>query len=460
VIQSALLTILVLQQIDTKSNELPGFASSKSLDLLKRRYEATLKSSDYRIKTLEAELDRAMKKNGELELENRELRKKFISGKREPFREIPLPSTNSNILSMLKTPSSKKQKTVSEQHLEINTRSDEHRSQVSSESSDLIPTQFSLPDTDNQMSSPEKNTFIQTQRRTLGSHSNGRRGSIDLSDAAPGRFTKQESKELTVKEEQLDETHIPVSSPVIVKQESSDSSSDLEEIKDSFDDSQDNFALSWLTPNTDSKYETPANNRHREFMKRNIQQLNTPTEPRPFKQPKGPLDLSKHPTKHRDWIIEDFKVNPKKNDNTDYAYHVVLRGASRKCVHGKTCQDCDRFYKSMGDLQTEATGPRWNDDMDTEGSDIVKTTSRHRDLWEKPESPPGFGQFDFPATQERKEHKQKAQMMKKRIAYERLYSALKDQRWIFKYESFNKAVEQGCFEVDKAVFLNNLKHDE
>jgi hypothetical protein len=427
--------------------------------MLKSRYEGTIKTNNCRIKSLEAELDRVMMKNGELELENRELRKKLIGGKREPFRELPFPSTNSNILSMLKTPSTKKQMTVSERHLEINTRSDEDRSQIASESLDLIPTQFSLPDTDNHMSSPEKNSFIQTQRRTLGSNSNGRRGSIDLSDAPPGRLIKQESQELAVKEEQLDETQVPVSSHLIAKKESNDSSSDLEEIKDSFDDSQDNLAFSLLTPNTDSKCETPANIRHREFMKRNIQQLNTPTEPRPLKRPKGPLDLSKHPTKHRDWIIEDFRVNPKKNDNTNYAYHVVLRGAPRKCVHGKTCQDCDKFYKSMGDLRTAATGPRWNDDVDTEGFDIVKTTSRHRDLWDKPESPPGFGQFDFPATQERKEHKQKAQMMKKRIAYERLYSALNDQRWIFKYEGFNKAVEQGCFEVDKTVFLNNLKHD-
>lgn len=428
------------------------------VDALKQKHTADVRQLKLRIQELEAMYKESNLKLMEALREKAELLRQLQS--REPLRPKLVPTNQNNIFSMLQTTSAKKES--------ADTRIDTRPVEMSSdecigsqgETSDLLPTQFTVGEGDKEQDSSDRELFILSQGQNTPHKATTRRGSINLSDKV--ELVKQEPSDSydMVKKEDVEETQFPVSSPAKPEDIQQSLFSD-DEVKDSYEGSLD-YALSLPTPQTNSKIATPLNVKYRDNTKFQIHQLDTPSEPRHPKRTSGALNLSRHPQKNREWIIEDFKVNPEKNDNSKYAYHVVVRGAKRRCIHGKTCKDCDKFYKSMGDLSNIDKGPRWNNaaQADEDEFEIVKTTSRHRDLWDKPESPPGFGQFDFPSTLERLKHKERAQQMKQRMAYERLHSTLNDKRWLFKDASFNEAVSKGKFIVDRNVFLKYLKQDE
>lgn len=217
------------------------------------------------------------------------------------------------------------------------------------------------------------------------------------------------------------------------------------------------------TPQTIQKFQTP---KAIPQYKKRSNQLLTPLESEtPLKKPKKKLnkddriDLTFNPKTNSNWAIEDFKVNPAKNQNITYAYHIVLRGKDRSCIHGTTCDDCEKFYRMAGELPNfEAIGPQWNNEP-VKKFDIVSKTSRHKDLWERPESPPGFGDFDIPTTQEQKELNKKSDLMIRRTAYERLFSALNDKKYIFRDENLNRLVQFGSFKINENVFLEYLKKE-
>ncbi|KAJ8099353.1 hypothetical protein POJ06DRAFT_133659 [Lipomyces tetrasporus] len=156
------------------------------------------------------------------------------------------------------------------------------------------------------------------------------------------------------------------------------------------------------------------------------------------------------PPGEREWTLEDFVINPNYNHNIDYAYHDVIRGRERSCVHGKDCRDCQAFYKLVGPVTPLPSGPKWNDNSPAtptraesgtpSGDDAVRkmiaTASRHRALWERPPSPVGFWRSEFPSTQEEMEEKQEARRRYQGKVQERYEEALKNGKYLFKEKAF------------------------
>ncbi|KAK9238192.1 hypothetical protein V1525DRAFT_401799 [Lipomyces kononenkoae] len=156
------------------------------------------------------------------------------------------------------------------------------------------------------------------------------------------------------------------------------------------------------------------------------------------------------PPGEREWTLEDFVINPNYNHNIDYAFHDVVRGRERNCVHGKDCRDCGAFYKLVGPVTPLPSGPKWNDnspatpsraDKGTPGGDeavrkLIATASRHRSLWERPQSPVGFWRSEFPNTQEEIEEKREARRRYQEKVQERYEEALKNGKYLFKDKAF------------------------
>ncbi|KAK9457160.1 DNA repair protein endonuclease SAE2/CtIP C-terminus-domain-containing protein [Dipodascopsis uninucleata] len=158
------------------------------------------------------------------------------------------------------------------------------------------------------------------------------------------------------------------------------------------------------------------------------------------------------PVGEREWTLEDFVINPNFNHNLDYAFHEVIRGQDRQCLHGRECRNCEKFYKTIGNVPSLPSGPKWNeksaliadanilttstanhqDDDNQEVRKMINQVSRHRSLWERPQSPVGFWRSEFPTTQEEIEEKEEARQRYKEKVEERLSEALKNGRYIFK----------------------------
>lgn len=121
----------------------------------------------------------------------------------------------------------------------------------------------------------------------------------------------------------------------------------------------------------------------------------------------------------RDWHPSEFIVNPEFNkDGENYAFHSkVLGKEKRACLHGRGCQSCENFYKLTGyAVQSSKNLP----------------ASRHRELWSKQETPPGFWRSDFANTaQESLEQKQMAEQTS-REGLKRLHEAVASGQFLFR----------------------------
>lgn len=292
-----------------------------------------------------------------------------------------------------------------------------------------------------------------------------RAGNVMISSSSQADYSEEEYK---VKGEDQDESEID-SSPSKLKQESSDSQVSFVKDSQGFDE-DDEIKYNFPTPQTTSKFRTPKIPATKPLLKHN-HQLQTPNdnETPMKKRPKikrsesselitsTTIDLTVHPLLNRKWVLEDFKVNPELNNGIPHAYEVVIRGKARECLHGKTCDRCDKFYSMAGHIP-DFEGPKWSDEASAQPKfDIVTRSSRHKELWDRPETPPGVGDFGFPTKSQEMRNRERSDKMLLRIAYERLYSALHDKKFIFKNEDFNKAVKDGYYKVDEQVFVKYLK---
>jgi hypothetical protein len=456
-------------------------------DKVKDRTPTTSTSSSRSFNTLNIELNKARKENETLQRKLDELKytkRQGLSVKQE--------QNNHNVLSMLQTqfqtPQQVKNEPIPAQFpitVEPEEKENTQPSNSQPSNSDKLDSTQTNEETPNEQTMMEddendNNEFLEDSKDQC-------LATFDLRNSKPiiqesiqlkSRNYDLPSSSPTSNSHDEEENTYELSSSSPIKQRSQKrpdskreiSSSQVIEIEDS-QSPHDNhlFGQSLPTPQTNVKrFQTPKLSATTYLSKRS--NLQTPDEAEtPMKKPKisrkaanqiptKKLDLSHHPQEHRNWAIEDFKVNPSKNQNVTHAYHVVLRGKSRSCVHGKTCKDCERFYEMAGDLPNfEEWGPQWNDDKSDRKFDIVSKTSRHKELWERPESPPGFGDFDFPTTQEQVELNKKSDLMIRRTAYERLFSALHDKKYIFRDEKFNKLVETDDYKIDENVFLEYLR---
>ncbi|KAK7203472.1 hypothetical protein BZA70DRAFT_282577 [Myxozyma melibiosi] len=156
--------------------------------------------------------------------------------------------------------------------------------------------------------------------------------------------------------------------------------------------------------------------------------------------------IAKPPGK-REWILEDFIVNPSyaNQHGIPHAFHEVTRNREeRACLHGTDCARCKDFYAAAGPHVGLPSGPRWNDKSPAAGvavaspsvtareKSLIDKVSRHKSNWEEPPSPPGFWRSDFPNTQEAAEDRAEARRRNREKVGERLEEALRNGRFLFK----------------------------
>lgn len=66
---------------------------------------------------------------------------------------------------------------------------------------------------------------------------------------------------------------------------------------------------------------------------------------------------------------------------------------------------------------------------------MAKDAGKHREAYERRQSPPGFWRVDFPSTQELEEDRKKAKELEKAVVRERwLEAQRKGGKWIFRDE--------------------------
>ncbi|KAH3670353.1 hypothetical protein WICMUC_004849 [Wickerhamomyces mucosus] len=186
------------------------------------------------------------------------------------------------------------------------------------------------------------------------------------------------------------------------------------------------------------------------------------------------VDLTFNPNTNQLWALHDFVINPKQNNNLDYAYDEVLRGDERKsCKHGKSCKSCEDWYEINKDLMkyVKPSGLKWNDndngnnnndddnnnDNNNDNNDnnhmnLINKVSKHRQLWDEPEEHYNFGKFDFPNEgndQDSNGVVKKGRLINK-IIYKRLLSSLSNTgKFMFKDEQYRKLVQERNFKVNK-----------
>lgn len=164
---------------------------------------------------------------------------------------------------------------------------------------------------------------------------------------------------------------------------------------------------------------------------------------------------------------EDFKVNPKYNDNIPYAYDEVVRGRDARaaiagCIDPKCCGktfrhfadtelqrighslttrreevilmerylDNDAFKLSM--MEPEERQETW---LKAKTWDLANKFGKHRQRYSRMPTPPGFWNVDFPNTQERAEERRQAEEIRKALVAERYREAMRcDGSWLFRDE--------------------------
>ncbi|KAK1995747.1 DNA repair protein/CtIP [Colletotrichum falcatum] len=162
--------------------------------------------------------------------------------------------------------------------------------------------------------------------------------------------------------------------------------------------------------------------------------------------------------------LEDFKVNPKFNDGSDYAYSEVVRGKDdRACLPGCTDMNCcgkqframalaqrsnaertptsdtKLFEDYLGDRVTLTLGmsKAEKDELWVEAKtwQLANELGKHRHRYARRPSPPGFWNADFPTTQEVEDEKSEAEKRERQLIRERYREAMRGGgRWVFRDE--------------------------
>lgn len=200
----------------------------------------------------------------------------------------------------------------------------------------------------------------------------------------------------------------------------------------------------------------------------------TPTVTRPGMKRPGTSESSKRRRKEssrlrdrpeRSLRLEDFKINPKHNDGLDYAFTEVVRNKDDRlclpgCVKEECCAPGFRAQARGERLETGAIAfqsllenwlgdEAWKLSSMSEGDkeDLwlkAKTQQvanqygkSHRHRVQRPNTPPGYFNVDFPSTQQLDEDNQLAAVMQQERVAERYREAMRPNqtgRWLFRDE--------------------------
>lgn len=188
-----------------------------------------------------------------------------------------------------------------------------------------------------------------------------------------------------------------------------------------------------------------------------------------FKRPRGlersppPLRPEGEPLRSRPLsrlCLDDFKINPNYM-GSNYAFADTFRGREqRRCLQGCTRHECcgDAFRKAveMGAVQStksdnqvleEYLGSDYATLMSAYGPDTRKELltkarayafasehGKHRHVFERRSTPPGFWRIDMPTTQEEEQDRAKAFSLERKKVEERWREAMRGERWLFRDE--------------------------
>lgn len=161
--------------------------------------------------------------------------------------------------------------------------------------------------------------------------------------------------------------------------------------------------------------------------------------------------------------LDDFRVNPNTGGQLGYAYRESVRKREeKKCLPGCTREECCgaiRRFIAAGGLPQDTS--LTDDELTLQGylgagyaSTIHKATAqerqnmliearakafadlhgKHREIWQRPQSPPGFWRTDMPTTQELEQDWEEARKRDRQKVEERWREAMRGGRYVFRDE--------------------------
>lgn len=151
----------------------------------------------------------------------------------------------------------------------------------------------------------------------------------------------------------------------------------------------------------------------------------------------------------------DFVIDADKAYGRSYAHQTVVRKHDeRKCLPGclkLCCAGLKDFLEKAGMPPTVSNAPRWRSSPDPssprcgnkekrdsgadQAREFINKVSKHRNLFERNNSPPGFWNSEFPNTQEAEERRKQAKESEKRRVAEMKREAKKGSgRYLFRDE--------------------------
>jgi len=170
--------------------------------------------------------------------------------------------------------------------------------------------------------------------------------------------------------------------------------------------------------------------------------------------------------------LDDFKINTKANRGYDFAFSEVVRHREqRHCLPGCTRPECcgHQFQKMIelgGPLQNDSKGiwdsSQGDDDQrlleeylgdnrsrlermtvgektetltKARAQQFAQRHGKHREVFQRRSTPPGFWRADMPTTQETVQDKERSKQMERQQVGERFAEAMKTNgRWVFRDE--------------------------
>lgn len=150
------------------------------------------------------------------------------------------------------------------------------------------------------------------------------------------------------------------------------------------------------------------------------------------------------------WELSDFVPNLEHGSGVSHAFNEPLRGGPTKksCVHGTNCPDCLDFLTLAGPGYVAPSHvPDWN----SETSRVSKLTApsmgpgaagKHKSIYRRSSTPPGFWNSGFPSTQETKRNNEEARKKVESEVRERAKESVQwNGRYRFKDERVRKRIE-------------------
>ena len=123
--------------------------------------------------------------------------------------------------------------------------------------------------------------------------------------------------------------------------------------------------------------------------------------------------------------LEDFEINPEKNDGVSHAFNEVVRGKeARRNLDATSCADCEKvcslkYLNNRKFYRTCAGAVSCN----RRGDQHIQQVSKHRGKWLPEPIPPRFWNSDFPTDEELVKEREEAEQRNEELLRQRVEEA-------------------------------------